>query len=809
MKKSKLRRSVLALLLSVIMLLPAMPGAYAANDGVCDVCGTVCSKIVLLQANCHEQGVGEYICVNSKCSAYQKSVLIKTDIDPERHDTICTDNKDGATHTAHCIYHPEYVNTGEEHSFVNAYCVKCKAADYSQAEIMMDKDIDIYVDLGDTQASLSVGEMSIMVGSVDISREYEISYSWVDSNGMVIGTGESVSLPEDVVTQEGEYIYGCYVMAMPKEGSIGKYLTASGMVTVYVRDMIVVGAFVGSRDDSFTLGGTNGVTSISVFDQIDQAVYNESDGYLDYVVFDQAPESAIGELQVDGASRYYNTATDGQNRLSDVEFLPSGAGAGIYTIRFTAYDTQGKAFPGVLKIYVERELGSMDVVYYSHKGEKIDLGSEDFAAFWAEKNPGGTLMQMSFKKLPAASEGLFYYNYNASLADNTLIKENDLLQVVLSNVNQYMIDGVSFIPAEQYTGQIVVPFNMYGRNSKGSFVQESGELSIFVDSGNLADIEIEMTNGTARSFSTEDFMAVYTAVTGQKSDDFFIKLLDVPENGALYLDYTGAENDVALDMESLSVYNFYYNGELSHEIEDLTYVSNKSLKTLTDTLRYLMCDRDGEFVCMGEITFTCKRGAAVYTKSFTDVSADEPGHAWFYTELMDLAESDIIKGYKSEINGESVFRYVPYGIVTYGEALKLIMLAAGYEEQAPTDPSYWASGYLDKAIEDRLVSSALTYKRLGEVIPRRMVAQIVARALKLPESTRTESPFKDVDVPEPSAKDAKSIYARYILSVYDAGIMIGDNNGMFGYEFIEKEEKGIFSRAQMAVVVWRIYNYEG
>lgn len=800
MKKIKFRRSFLAVLLAVIMLLPTMPGARAASDERCDVCETVRSQIVLKQANCHEQGVVEYICVNNKCTAYQVSVLVKTDIDPDQHDTICTDNGDGATHTAHCVYHADYVNPSEEHNFVNAYCTKCAAADYSQAVIDMENEVEVYVDLGDTQASLSVGKVTIKVGNVDVSRNYDISYSWADSSGTVVGTGEKLLLPEDVTTQEGKYIYGCYVMAMPKSDTIGKYIAASGMVTVYVRDMIAASAIVGSREASFALGGTNGATSISVAEQIYQAIFDGSDGYLDYVVFDQPAPSDAGKLKVDGASRYYYTATADQEKLGDIKFLPSDTAVGTYTIKFTAYDTNAKAFPGVLTITVERELGSMDVTYYAQKGEQIDLSSEDFAQFWMKKYPGGTLKQVSFTKLPAASEGLFYYNYNASLADNTLLKESDMLHTVLSNVNQYLIDGVSFIPTGKFTGQIVIPFNMYGLNSKGNFVQESGELAIFIDVGNIENIEIEMTNGTAHYFSAEDFLTVYKAATGKESGAFSIKLLDVPKNGTLYMDYTGTESDVALSAENLSGYTFYYNSELSREIEDLTYVSDKSLKTLTDTLRYLACDEKGEFLYMGEIVFTCERGEAVYTKSFADVSADATGDAWFYTELMDLAELGIISGYEEKVDGETVFSYRPKNNVSYGEALKMIMLAVGYEEQAKTS-SHWASGYLDKAINDKLVSAVLTYERLDEPVSRRMIAQIVARAMKLPKSTRTESPFSDVPM--------NSSYISYILSVYDAGIMIGNADGTFGYEFNKDTGKGVFTRAQMAVVVWRIYNYEG
>ncbi len=49
---------------------------------------------------------------------------------------------------------------------------------------------------------------------------------------------------------------------------------------------------------------------------------------------------------------------------------------------------------------------------------------------------------------------------------------------------------------------------------------------------------------------------------------------------------------------------------------------------------------------------------------------------------------------------DNTFR--PNGEVTYGEALKMIMKAAGYADQAPTD-KHWASGYLARAQADGLL----------------------------------------------------------------------------------------------------------
>lgn len=74
------------------------------------------------------------------------------------------------------------------------------------------------------------------------------------------------------------------------------------------------------------------------------------------------------------------------------------------------------------------------------------------------------------------------------------------------------------------------------------------------------------------------------------------------------------------------------------------------------------------------------------TSPFSDVSAN----AWYYSYVMALYQNNVINGYT-----DGTFR--PTGMVTYGQALKLILMAANYPEQTATG-SHWASGYLDLAV---------------------------------------------------------------------------------------------------------------
>lgn len=804
MKQSKLLRRLFAFLLVAAMIMPAVPTAYAAGEVKCEKegCDGLCDENVLMEATCNSVGVIEYTCVKCK-----HSFLVKTDVDLNNHDADYTDNGDGQTHTATCPYHKSYKNVKEDHSFDKGYCTKCGAVDYSEAVIVLaNEEIELSIDLDSENAVISIGKVSVKAGTADITKDYDITYNWYDGNNKVVSTDEVYEIPAKVASKLGNYGYLCFVMATPKNSIAGKRLSATCTITLHVLDMVSASAIVGSRDEEFTLDEVNSATTVSVFEQIYQAVYEISEGYPSYVVFDKAPESSIGELEVE-KSRYYFVNSDGQKNLSEVVFKPEEDGTGNYIIGYTVYDNKGKSFPGVLTITVERELGEFDVAYFAQKGEEVALNATDFELFWQEVHPGGELKQILFLDLPVSTEGIFYYNYVAGSKNNKVVTDNDIFYVVLSNARQYLIDGVSFVPAGKFTGQVTVSFNASGLSSKGYYVQESGEMSIFLNNGEVEDVQYSMTSGSKVTLDADDFLAVYRENTKNKTNEFSIKLLDVPQHGSLYIDYTGTKRDVALTEDVISDFTFYYSSALSREIGDLTYVSEKSNKTVTDTLRYVVCDNKGEFIYMGEIVVTCKSAVVVYTKSFTDVKKGD----WFYTYVMDLAEAGVIDGFPETVGGKTVYSYRPQNPtpdaahpendkpyqVTYGQALKLIMLAAGYAEQPAAVGEHWASGYLTRALKDGLVKDVITVERLDDQITRRMVAKIAAQAMKLPASTRTESPLKDVPLTD--------VYAPYILALYDAGIVNGSKNeaGDFVFKGTEK-----ITRAEMATIVWRIYNYE-
>lgn len=787
MKKNKPFRSAVSFLLALLMLLPVIPPVHAA-EYICELCKKPCTYKVIVEANCHQEGVVEYTCTTADCNLKGKEILKKLPLNPNNHDTICTDNHDGTTHTATCRVCATYKNVSEPHTFENGHCTKCDAADYAKADLSMASSLEIYVKLLDAQASLSVGEVAVKVGNVDVTDSYTLSYSWIDPTGATVSNNSTYVLPASFTSKVGDYNFGCVVTAMPKGISSGKFVSKSCTVTVRVRDLVMANATVNSDSASFTMGETNTITPVSVAQQMYQAAYTLSEVIPSYVVFGTHPESSVGSLMETGIRYYFNPANTGQADLSGVKFVPGGEKAGSYVINFTVYDTKGNSFPGVLTIVVEHNIGTVDLAYIAEKNQNVALSSNDFQEFWQNTYDRGSLTLMAFTKLPSNTEGTLYYNYSDRALTGTLVKVGDIFYDTLTSTSQSLIDGITFVPDSKFTGYVTIPFEAYGLNNQGRNTFLTGNLGIFIGSGTVKEVSFTVDSGAVMKLTAADFLPVYQSAVDKFGTDFSIRLLDVPANGALYVDYKGNSKDVALTNAVISDYSFYSNSALSLEISDLTYVAPTTAATaVTDTIRYVACDNKGEFRYVGEIVFTTKAKVVIYTKFFPDVPKTASTE-WYYTAVMDLAEANVIGGFEDG-------SFQPNGEVTYAQALKLIMLAAGYPTIAQTG-THWASGYLAVAQADGLVSSALTEAYLDRKIDRNNIAQIAAKALKLPASTLTTSPFSDVMV--------GTTYASYIFSLYDAGIVIGDSTSgtarFYGVNSIR--------RSEMAVIVWRMNNYK-
>ncbi len=165
---------------------------------------------------------------------------------------------------------------------------------------------------------------------------------------------------------------------------------------------------------------------------------------------------------------------------------------------------------------------------------------------------------------------------------------------------------------------------------------------------------------------------------------------------------------------------------------------------------------------------------------------DVPDNAWYFSNLSELVKQKIIGGYSDG-------SFKPNGNVTYGEALKMIMLASGYEAEDPTG-SHWASGYQEAAIAAGLLDKAVDFNKS---INRYAVAELTSKALGFPEIAPLYSPFSDMSKDDPAAP--------YVMNLYNEEIFTGSNSAN-GLVF---NGGNTIKRSEISAVIWRIYHYTG
>jgi hypothetical protein len=290
----------------------------------------------------------------------------------------------------------------------------------------------------------------------------------------------------------------------------------------------------------------------------------------------------------------------------------------------------------------------------------------------------------------------------------------------------------------------------------------------------------------AIAFATGEYTVTYSCGTsgvGFAASDFE-KALGLSDGTGTYLTFTPPAtgsftySKTGIDGTAVTAADKYYLGTDLISVSNLRYTP-KTGQSGVVSIPFTAYLASG-VTLTGSVQITVR---AAYTKSFTDVTTSD----WFYTYVMDLAEAGVI-------NGMTETTYSPASEVTYGQALKLILLASGYSEPIKTG-KHWASGYLTVALRDGLVDSTVTEAMLDRKISRNTIAEIAAKALKLPKTTLTVSPFSDLSMSDDAAP--------YVLALYEAGIVegtvVGDSVNYYGVNSIRRKE--------IATVIWRINNY--
>ena len=523
-----------------------------------------------------------------------------------------------------------------------------------------------------------------------------------------------------------------------------------------------------SRDfDKFYDNNCSGTFKYVVFDRPSSSDY--ADGYI-YYRYGKSKETYFSRSELNSYKFYYSDSDYGDYDLDELSFVSDRSFTGPVKLSFTVYGGSGsktnQSASGTLVIStgssstVSRYSGN--ICYSTTPSTALQINPNDLARFYNKNVPGAALRYVVLTGIP--STGSLYYNYygtsqygvSSRMQLTSSSASGKVFSFSPSSTSEYALSELTYIPSgSNYC--TAVSFAAYG--SDGSTV--TGSILISVTASAVAEVYTVATKGTSVSFPASSVYSAVSAATG--SGLASIQLLELPTatSGVLYCGSTRADLTT----------NYSYTSN-SDSMTQLRFVPNGAY-TGSVSIPYVALGSSGTAIAAGTVSI----GIVNSVKKFTDISTS----TWCYKYITELSDANIISGYS---NGS----FQEKNTITYGAALKLIMLAAGYSEQAPTTKGSTFSGYLTRAKADGLVEGN---PKLNGSITRLQIAQIAAKAMKLSVTNLSnKKPFTDTnDV--------------YVQALNAAGII----EGYFANGSSTYKPNNTLTRGQVSAIVWRMRNY--
>ena len=487
------------------------------------------------------------------------------------------------------------------------------------------------------------------------------------------------------------------------------------------------------------------------------------DYYDDRVYFDEG-DLDDGYFYYDSKDLYY----DDDCTLDDLTFLSyDDADGEVVYLDFTAYGRDDDA-KGTVAIAIG-DVGGVtaeggDIRYYTDYSGRVQINANDIARFFEESYPGYTLQYVTLKGAP--DYGSLYYNYYGTSEYGTsysmrITADNfdDMYLYFSPSSSQYALSELTYVPSGvNYCAQI--PFTAYGTGSRSV----SGTILISVNLSEVPDVYGPTPRNTAVTFPAA---SIYTAVAQSSGLGLAsIQLLELPATNEGII-YVGSGTSQRADTSTLYGYS---SG--SQRISQLRFVPATGF-TGSVEIPYVACNSSGTPIASGKLCL----GVVEEMGDFSDISSS----TWCYKYVLELSDADVIDGYS-----DGTFK--PDNQVTYGAALKLIMLAAGYDEQKPVNSNVF-SGYLAKARAEGIITRSDV--DLTKPITRLQVAQIATGAMKLNTTNLTSvQPFTDTTDPAVRALNAAGIVEGYF------------DNGTSTFK-----PYNTLTRGQISAIVWRMEQY--
>ena len=561
-------------------------------------------------------------------------------------------------------------------------------------------------------------------------------------------------------TRTNQNVTGTLVITTDKTGSS----TAKGDVTYTVK---AGDEAVFDEDDfeKFYSNKCGGSFKYVEFSRPDSAFNNAGTLYSRY---GKRSETAFTRSSLPGTTFGYDSYEDADYSLDDLSFVADKSFSGSVELSFTVYGGTGtrtnQNATGTLVITTGTSAGTSRYVgnirYNTTPGTALQINANDIARLFRKYTSGEALQYLTLTSVPAT--GSLYYNYyntskygSAQMPLTASTAGNVVFSYSPASASEYDLSELTYIPSGS---NYCTSLGFTGYSSNGTTV--SATILISVTASPVSEVYSVTTKGTSVNFPANSVYSAVASATGFGLSS--IQLLELPASkaGVLYVGSYAADTTSA-----------YSYGNGTDSMGQLRFIPNSKF-TGSISIPYVALSSSGTALGAGVVSI----GVVDSVKKFTDISTS----TWCYKYVTELASANVISGYSNGTFQEK-------NTITYGAALKLIMLAAGYGEQAPTVKGSTFSGYLAKAKADGLVSGN---PKLNGPITRLQIAQIAAKALKLSTTgLPSKKPFTDTnDV--------------YVQALNAAGIIEGYfSNGTSTYK-----PNNTLTRGQVSAIVWRMKN---
>lgn len=560
--------------------------------------------------------------------------------------------------------------------------------------------------------------------------------------------------------------------------AFGRNGAASGTVTLAVGNGAAAGSIVkevspggqlqldGDDFNDFFRRSYPGYTlQYLVFAQPSVSAFDDLSLYYQYGSWNQTP---LNYYNLNSYTFYYSGPSNSSLYLLDgLSFLADSDFDREVTLSFRAYYDAQRYVDGTLVLEpseTSKTTLAGDIRYTATYGSAIQINANDIARYYNRSYPGYSLQYVVLGGVPSA--GSLYYNYYGASRYGSASR----MQLTSSNYNgqvlyfspvstaQYALTELTYVPSG-YNYCATIPFTAYGSSSRSV----SGTILISVNPSAVSEVYGITQRNSSVTFPANSIYSAVSAATGVSLSGIQLLKLPSASQGTVYVG-TGSV------LASTDTLYGYSTG--NQRMNQLRFVPASTF-TGSVEIPYVAYNSSGTAFATGLFSL----GVLSSAKSFKDVSSS----TWCYKYVTELSDAGVIAGYD-----DGTFK--PDSTVTYGAALKLIMLAAGYSEQAPVSANVF-SGYLARAKADGIVTRSDV--DLTKPITRLQVAQIAAGAMKLDTSNLSSvQPFTDTTDTAVRALNAAGIVEGYF------------NSGTSTYK-----PGNTLTRGQLSAIVWRMEQY--